>query len=149
MFQRRIFIKYWLPVFGWMLIIFVGSTDLLSSRNTARVIGPILRWFKPDVSQHTVELVQIVVRKGGHVSEYGILAILVWRAARSAHDKSWSWKAAALTLMIVAFYAATDEVHQAFVSTRQGSVFDVMLDATGGTAGLILLWCRGKRRQVW
>lgn len=91
----------------------------------------------------------MAVRKSGHVAEYALLAILVWRAARTAYDKSWSWKAAWLALAIVAVYAATDEVHQSFVSTRQGSVFDVFLDTAGGACGLALLWCWGRWRRTW
>ncbi|MCI0539038.1 MAG: VanZ family protein [Verrucomicrobiales bacterium] len=143
------FLKRWLPVLAWMTIIFAGSTDLLSSRNTSRVIGPILRWFKRDVSTETIARVQLAVRKSGHVAEYAILAILVWCATRTAEDASWSWRAAWLALVIVAVYAATDEVHQAFVATRQGTVVDVVIDVGGGTAGLALLWCWGKWRRHW
>src|SRR5262245_11866942 len=99
-----------------MAVIFASSTDLLSSRNTSRFIGPLLRWLNPDVSERTIELAQMIVRKTGHVTEYALLAILAWRAARTAQDRSWSWKAAGLALVIAAFYAVTDEVHQSFVS---------------------------------
>jgi len=132
-----------------MAIIFLGSTDLLSSRNTSRFIGPLLRWFKPDVSAETIAFAQTIVRKTGHVAEYGVLAVLVWHAARTPQDARWSWRAAWLALAIVVVYAATDEVHQSFVATRLGSVWDVFLDTIGGAIGLFLLWCWGKWRRAW
>lgn len=132
-----------------MAIIYAGSTDLLSSQNTSRVIGPFLRWLKPDVSPRTIALVQTVVRKSGHLTEYALLAILVWRAARTTDDVGWSWRAAWLAVVIVALYAATDEVHQSLVATRDGRVVDVFIDVVGAAAGLALLWCWGKWRRAW
>src|SRR5205085_10696381 len=113
-----------------------GSTDFLSAQNTSGFIVPFLLWFKPDISLRTVDLVQTAVRKSGHITEYGVLAILVWRAERTAKDRFWSWRAACLALAIVAVYAASDEVHQSFVATRQASVIDVCIDVVGGGAGL-------------
>src|SRR5207302_10580778 len=41
------FLRYWLPVLIWLVMIFVGSTDLMSTEHTSRIIGPILRWLHP------------------------------------------------------------------------------------------------------
>src|SRR6266699_7301111 len=76
------FLKYWLPLLVWLGLIFIGSTDLMSAEHTSRIIGPILRWFRPDISAETVMQVQFLVRKTGHVTEYAILAMLIWRALR-------------------------------------------------------------------
>ena len=135
-----------------MAVIFIGSTDLGSSQRTSRIIGPILRWFKPDVSDATVHAVQAVVRKGAHVTVYAVLAILAWRALRVAKNegwKRWKWNEAWLILAFCACYAVTDEVHQAFVSTRQGHPLDVLLDSFGALCGLLLIWGVGKKRNCW
>lgn len=60
------------------------STDAGSSRRTSRIIGPILRWFHPGVTDETISRVQLVVRKGAHFTEYAILALLSWRALRGS-----------------------------------------------------------------
>src|SRR6516225_8921231 len=73
------FLKYWLPVLLWLGLIFIGSTDLLSAEHTSRVIGPILRWFNPDIPAETIARVQFFVRKTAHLSEYAILGMLLWR----------------------------------------------------------------------
>ena len=65
-----------------MGLIFAGSTDILSSQHTSRIIGPLLRWLNPNVSDQTIRAVQAVVRKGSHVAEYSVLALLLWRARR-------------------------------------------------------------------
>jgi len=43
-------------------------------------------------------------------------------------------------LGVVFLYAISDEVHQAFVPTRQASTADVLIDTLGGGAGLVLIW---------
>ena len=146
--------KVYLPVLLWMAVIFVGSTDLGSSRRTSRFIGPVLRWFKPDVSDETIRAVQAVIRKSGHVAEYAILAMLAWWARRKASGalpllSNWNWRETWLIVAFCALYAVTDELHQTFVSTRQGHPFDVMIDSLGALCGLVLIWFWGRRKNRW
>ena len=65
---------YWLPAPAWMALIFAGSTDLLSAARTAPFIVTLLRWLKPDLSDRALALAIRVIRKGGHLTEYAILA---------------------------------------------------------------------------
>ena len=142
---------YWGPVLVWMAVIFAASTDLMSSHRTSRIIGPILRWFKPDISDETIRRVQLAVRKSAHFGEYAVLALLVWRALRkpSKNDaRPWSWVQAWLAVAVAAFYAVTDEVHQYFVASRHASVGDWLVDTSGAIAGILLLWCLGRRRRL-
>lgn len=146
------FAKYWLPVVLWMALIIGGSTGALSAQRTSRVIGPLLRWFKPDVSDETIRAAQFCIRKTGHVTVYAVLACLVWRARRKplrGDTRPWHWREAAEAAGFAALYAATDEWHQSFVPSREGSVADVLLDACGAWLGLVVLWRVGLRRQWW
>lgn len=147
-------LKAYLPVLIWMAVIFAGSTDLGSSQRTSRFIGPFLRWFNPDVSDETVRAVQAVIRKGAHLTVYAVLAILTWRARRIASGTTpflsrWNWLETWLIFAFCAFYAITDELHQTFVSTRQGQPLDVMIDSLGALCGLLLIWCCGRRQKRW
>ena len=143
-------LKAYLPVVIWMAVIFIVSTEIGSTRNTSRIIGPILRWFKPDVSAETVKVVETVVRKTGHLSEYAVLALLVRRGRRiSRGGRGWIWREFWIAIACAAAYACTDEFHQLFVSSRQASIFDVMIDTCGAAAGLLLLRWFGRRRQWW
>jgi VanZ family protein len=132
-FLVRRFLKYWLPVLGWMILIFIGSTDLLSAEHTSRFIGLVLRWLAPDISVATIASIQLVVRKCGHLTEYAILAALLYRALRLYRERVF-----AIAFIIAAFYAALDEFHQSFVASRTSSVWDVMVDCIGALIGLVI-----------
>jgi VanZ family protein len=133
-----------------MAMIFSASTDLGSMHRTSRIIGPFLRFFSPNVSDETIHNVQVAVRKGGHVSGYAVLAALVWRARRRGMFVSaWDWKAARFAEFVAILYAITDEFHQAYVPTRQGSFWDVLLDAAGAALGLAVVFAIGRFRRKW
>lgn len=127
----------------WAAVIFTGSGDLLSEGRTSRFIGPVLRWFKPDLSDAAVRQLQGIIRKGGHVTEYGVLALLCLRAlTRSSRLVApvRSWPTAVRVLVICALYAVSDEIHQSFVPSRYGSSWDVLIDVLGAASGLAVAW---------
>jgi VanZ family protein len=127
------FLKFWLPVLAWIVFIFIGSTDLLSAEHTSRFIGPFLRWFAPDVSDATIASIQLVVRKCAHLTEYAILAVLLYRALRLHRER-----VLVLAFLLAASYAALDEFHQSFVASRTALPCDVGIDCIGALAGLAL-----------
>ena len=135
------YFRAYLAVFLWTLVIFMGSTDLGSSHNTSRLIGPILRWLKPDISDATIKVVQAVVRKSAHMAVYGVLAALAWRAQRIVRNNAseWRWREFRLITIFCLCYAISDELHQSLVASRQGSAFDVMFDTFGAVAALLAI----------
>ena len=133
-----------------MALIFTISTDLGSMQRTSRIIGPLLRLVWPDVSEKTIHDVQVVVRKGGHVSGYAVLAILILRALnQSLFPNAWSAKAALFSEAVATLYAISDELHQSFEPTRYASAWDVLIDAIGAAAGIFVVWTVGKFRRKW
>jgi len=133
----------WVPVLVWMGVIFSASSDGMSFQHTSRIIGPLVQWLFPQLSDETVHAIVVCVRKCAHLTEYAALALLLWRALRkppAAESRRWQWPTAGLALALVALYATSDEIHQAFVPSREGSVRDVLLDTLGGTLGLLCLW---------
>jgi VanZ family protein len=109
----------------------------------------VLRWFAPGLSDEAVARAQYVGRKVGHLTEYAILAMLIWRALRGAGSEdaaSWSWKRAGLAFGLAVLYAITDEWHQGYVGSRFGSGWDVLIDAAGAGAGLAVRWWIGRVR---
>ena len=147
-------LKAYLPVVLWMSIIFIGSTDLGSSKRTSRIIGPILRWINPNVSDDTIYAIQAVVRKGGDVTVYAVLAALVWRGRRAGRgvklgEGGWNWPEMWGIVGFCCAYAVTDELHQHFVSSRQASPYDVGLDTLGAICALLAIWLLGRWKQRW
>jgi len=82
-----------------------------------------------------------------HAGIYGMLGVLVARAARLA-----SWPAGRLAWMgaAIAAAAALDEVHQLFIPGRDGSPADWAFDTLGVVAGLLLgSWLMGSKVARW
>ena len=76
-----------------------------------------------------------VLRKAAHVTEYALLCWLWWRA----FEPPRLLPAAAIALA----YAATDELHQHFVSGRHASALDWLIDAAGvAIAAALIAWRR-------
>ena len=71
----------------------------------------------------------VVLRKCAHAAEYAVLALLLYRALGRELP----------AFLIGLGYAVSDEIHQAFVSGRHASPFDVAMDAAGLAFGLLLL----------
>jgi VanZ family protein len=118
----------------------------MSAEHTSRFIGPFLRWLAPDITDATIASVQLFVRKGAHLTEYAILAALLYRAFRQ--NIARLWRAALLAFVIAAIYASLDEFHQSFVASRTGSAWDVGLDCIGAAAGLALSLTLRRRRAI-
>ena len=131
-------LKYWLPVLLWMVFIFVGSTDLMSAEHTSRFLVPFLRWLAPDISDAVVATIQIVIRKCGHLMEYAVLAVLLFRAFLKNRERFARATVTAFILAVV--YAVFDEWHQAFVPSRTASPYDVAIDTAGALLGLAIYW---------
>ncbi len=75
----------------------------------------------------------LILRKCAHTAEYAVLGALLMRAL------SMPWAA----ILAGVAYAGTDEIHQHFVSGRHGVWYDVVIDAVGVTAGVVL-WRRAR-----
>jgi VanZ family protein len=135
-----------------MALIFCASSDRMSFQHSSRIIGPFLHWLIPNISDATIHEIVVLVRKAAHLTEYAILALLIWRLpSRPAVNPTRAWRSAdaVRSLLIVLLYAASDEFHQKFVPSRQASVWDVLIDTTGGFFALLLLWGLGRWRQRW
>src|SRR6266852_8508443 len=132
------FVRYWMPAIVWMALIFLGSTDMLSAEHTSRFLVPFLRWLDPQISLAALAAIQVGIRKLGHLTEYAILAMLLWRALRSG--TRWQMKMSILFLVAAlasAIFAVSDEFHQSFVPSRTASPNDVMIDICGALIGLL------------
>jgi VanZ family protein len=150
--KLKLFAKYWLPLILWAAVIFSASGDKKSVHHSSRIIEPLVRWLIPDISDEAVTTTVFVVRKGAHVTEFAILAMLLWRTFRGVFGKEqtgWSQRIAFCAWLGATLFAVTDEWHQVYVPGRQGSGWDVLIDSIGAAWGVFALWLIGRWRKKW
>jgi VanZ family protein len=120
--QKQPWLYIWLPLVGWMGLIFFLSAQ-------------------PDLPQTHASWADELLSALAHVFEYGVLAVL-WARALDRRRRTWVL-AAVLTML----YAFSDEYHQTFVPGRHADPWDLVCDGLG--AGLALaLWLGWKRRPL-
>lgn len=136
----------WAPPMIWGLMILGFSGDVLGMPHTSRFIVPLLRWMFPEASPETILWLHGLVRKFGHLVEYGIFAALWFRAFRWGAPHAWDWRWVIRPLAIVVPWAMVDEYRQTWTATRSGTFGDVVLDAAGAAMTLGLLTLVARRR---
>jgi VanZ family protein len=141
---ERSAVSRWTPPVVWAGVIFLASTRWFSGEHTGAVVLGFLARLLPDADVRTLEAIHAGLRKLGHFAEYLILGVLIVRAL--AADGRWRPHRAILALSLAVAYAATDELHQAFVPGRTAAVGDVLIDAGGALAGQLALAVRHRRR---
>ncbi len=105
----------WLPALIWMVVIFSLSANA-----------------HPPLPHVGNDLFDLFIRKGGHFTEYAILALLFYLPLR-AHPR-----ALLIAFLLASLYAATDEWHQTFVPPRDGNPIDWLIDSSGAMLGILI-----------
>lgn len=85
-----------------------------------------------DAWQRAYIIVGTLARKAAHVAEYALLGLLVTLLMRS-----YGLRGRLLPILVCIAYAASDEIHQAFVPGRLGAPVDVLIDGAGVTLGVM------------
>ena len=142
----------------WMTVIFSFSAQPADdSSETSQGVGTMIArifvaeydsW-EPEEQQAFVAQIDHPVRKAGHMTEYVILGALV---TVTLYSYGWRGKKMYVAAFgIGAFYAATDEFHQLFVSGRGAQITDVFIDSCGVALGVLLVlavWNLRERRRT-
>lgn len=133
------FLRYTVPAILWTAVIFAASSDLFSAQHTGGVLQSIaMAVFGHPLSDLTYELTQFVIRKLAHLTEYGILAALWFRAAR-ADERGWTPRWSMIAVLIAICVASADEFHQSFVPSRTASPLDVVIDTCGAVIAQLVI----------
>lgn len=127
-----------LALFVWMWLIFGFSSQDAGASSVQS--GGIVDFFG---QVFHIEFTENFVRKAAHFFLYFVLGILAYNSlGRLKSVKFWA------VLAFCAFYAASDELHQTFVSGRAGMIKDVALDSCGSLVGM-LLYLKLPRKVKW
>lgn len=168
--ERELFWHYWLPVLAMLTVITVESTDLLSGAHTAELLKRVLSWIGIHLVGQRLEMLNMVLRKSGHMLGYGLLCFCWLMLLRGAywlqHDYSHSLKGtiqvrrmwwrpqwAGLAVLCTFLVASADELHQMSIRSRTGTWWDVALDTSAAVlvTALVLVktaWrCRDSRER--
>ncbi|HEY9899895.1 MAG TPA: VanZ family protein [Pantanalinema sp.] len=132
----------WGLVAAWMAVIFMASADGSSGEHSGALVRAALELVGVEASPERLELIGLLFRKASHFTEYAILALLwAWALPKGRWRFVLAWAAATA-------YAASDELHQAFVPGRGPALFDVGIDAMGAATALVLCWLWRRARRL-
>ena len=150
-------IAAWVLCALWMGFIFYMSaqTGDASGKQSGQVMEIVVSVLEDVLGAETVQrldrgMLELIIRKCAHMTEYAILFLLMERAMRLSDFRRPALSAFFWSVL----YASGDELHQAFTPDRGPSPVDVMIDSAGmGLGFLFLQVCRaagralGKRRK--
>lgn len=139
-----------LLVIAWMVVIFSFSAQ--PGDESADLSGTISHlfmrvwnwvfgfgWDEAKVLAMT-EIWDCPIRKLAHMTEFGILVVLIFLAIRYYRQIDSRKKHFGFSWLGAVGYALTDELHQRFVPGRSGNLFDVCVDAAGALLALVVVY---------
>ena len=130
--------KYLILTILWMIFIFVMSqTPGNDSSKQSNFIVDIIIHILPI----TRDTLSFIVRKCAHMTEYAILAFLLYKTF--IHKQNPLIK----SFIFTALYACSDEFHQLFISGRAGQIRDVCIDSTEALIMLLIIYFILKRKD--
>jgi VanZ family protein len=144
--RTRHFLQFWLPAIVWTGLVLTASGNAFSAENTGSILEMILTKLFGPIPPERFLAIHFFIRKAAHVTEYGILALLFFRAWRGTILDRWTAAWARHTLGTCLAVATLDEFHQGMEASRGSAVSDVLLDMSGVLLALCLLWFRRRRR---
>lgn len=137
---------YIIPAIIWMVFIFYmsGKTGQESSGQSGKIslfITDLLekvRQDSPQEMQNLQDILELVIRKAAHMTEYAILFLLSYLATAKISMSQSRFYNRSIAVLISLLYACSDEMHQLLVPGRSGKMIDVGIDMAGV---LIVLIC--------
>lgn len=119
---------YIIPVIIWMVFIFYmsGKTGQESSGQSGKIslfITDLLekvRQDSPQEMQKLQDILELVIRKAAHMTEYAILFLLSYLATVKISMSQSRFYNRSIAVLISLLYACSDEMHQLLVPGRSG-----------------------------
>lgn len=115
---------------------FIEIRDNITNNNTSEIDKTII-----------IENLSFIVRKLAHITEYIILAFLMYNVLHNYNINDYK-----IVIILCIIYSCTDEFHQLFIPGRSGQIIDVLIDTIGiiiGTTFYYLLIKTKKIKNIW
>ena len=135
------------PLVLWIGLILFLSTGQASMSNTSRFVRPLLEFLFPDAPEEILKIYHGYVRKLAHVTVYAILGFWASRAFFGSGQNLLRHFWFAFAFLLVCLVASIDETNQSFLDSRTGSIYDVLLDVSGGLAMITFFYLTLKYRK--
>ena len=119
------FTYYWLPLIAYCVFIYIQSS------------------YPPPQKLPSFEFSDKLM----HFGAYAVLGVLFYRAYHSLSSETILQWIVLLSMISASLYGVSDEIHQSFVSFRDGSFTDVIADVLGAVCG-VYLYHRWKNRSL-
>ena len=118
----------------WMIVIynFSSKTSSVSSNESMFITDFIAKLLFENPSEKTLYIIEVIIRKVAHITEFAILSILYCFVFNSF---GYNIRTTIWTVMFVFIYALSDEIHQYFVPGRACRLYDIVIDTVGGFLG--------------
>ncbi len=108
--------------------------------NTSRFVRPLLEFLFPNAPEETLIVYHGYIRKLAHLTEYAILAFWASRAFATSIKQILRRFWSIFALALVASVASIDETNQVYIASRTGSIYDVLLDISGGLLMILMFF---------
>ena len=135
------------PLVLWIGVIMFLSSGQASMSNTSRFVRPLLDFLFPNAPEELLIVYHGYIRKLAHVTVYAILAFWAARAFVNSSRRFVREFWFACAFVVVLLVASIDETNQSFLDSRTGSIYDVLLDASGGLAMITVFYLMKYRKR--
>jgi len=129
-----------LATVAWAVVVFYLSTERFGSDFSQALVAQALMLLHISVSPRTFHILDTLLRKIAHITEYGILAFLVYGSFGEQQPFRWRLRQAIWCVGIVGLYSLTDELHQRYVPGRHASLVDCGIDIAGAAIAVIVIF---------
>ncbi len=125
---------YWLPLLVYGTAIIYVSSLSVPHKEVAVFLHSVNSLIPADG-----KLFSVINDKVYHMTEYAILAVLLFRACHYSIKGTSTVSLGLLSVVVVFIFGCTDELHQWFTPLRYTEGWDLLADALGGIIG-VSIW---------
>lgn len=125
----------------WCAVIFIFSNmpgDVSNGRSSKVIKKTLNNITHKTIKDNKLDILNTILRKCMHATVFGVLGILIILCLNAFGINGLKLPIISIALAFV--YACSDEFHQLFIEGRNCKFTDVLIDTTGATIGILILY---------